>query len=234
MKIKESRPAQYETDFQEFYNKSSKAIPNLKKFAVSKLKLAEKEGLIDKGFYDANEILDEVFMDVFKTFTHETDKKILQQTLFLKTIQKINQKIEKENQFADDINIDTILRNELDLLKEDYSVEADGDYIFDEELDDISYQQNSFNPVHFILDQPMELELTGKLDLSDTSLFSDRNRIFFGASFYLLPPISKNIIELYVFGNQDTNEIAETLSTDVEIVENVIEKVKERLEKLQL
>ena len=76
MKIKESHSTQYETDFQEFYNKSSKAIPNLKKFAVSKLKLAEKEGLIDKGFYDANEILDEVFTEVFKTYTHESDKKI--------------------------------------------------------------------------------------------------------------------------------------------------------------
>ena len=232
MKIKESHSTQYETDFQEFYNKSSKAIPNLKKFAVSKLKLAEKEGLIDKGFYDANEILDEVFTEVFKTYTHESDKKILQQTLFLKTIQKINRKIEKENQFADDINIEAILRDELNLLTGDYSVEANGDYVFDEELDDITYQQNSFNPAHFILDQSMELELTGKLDLSDTQLFSDRNRIFFGASFYMLPPISKNVIELYVFGNQNINEIAETLSTDVEIVENVIERVKDRLEKL--
>ena len=66
MKIKESQYLKQENDFQEFYKKSSKVLPSLKKFAAAKLKLAEKEGLIDKGFYDANEILDEVFMDVFK------------------------------------------------------------------------------------------------------------------------------------------------------------------------
>lgn len=232
MKIKESQPLKHENDFREFYKKSSGAVASLKKFAAAKLKLAEKEGLIDKGFYDANEILDEVFMDVFKTYSDDIDEKQLRQTLFLKTILKINHKIEKENQFAEDLNIDTILKDELNLLKEDYSIEADGDYIFDEDLDDISYKQNSFNPAQFILDQPMEMELTGKLDLSDLSLVSDKNRILFGASFYTLPPISKTIIELYVFGNQEITEIAKTLSVTEKTVQKVIDRVKERLEKL--
>lgn len=232
MKIKESQYLKQENDFQEFYKKSSTVLPSLKKFAAAKLKLAEKEGLIDKGFYDANEILDEVFMGVFKTYSDDLDEKQLKQTLFSRTIQKINHKIEKENQFAKDLNIDTILKEELNLLKENYSVEADGDYVFDEDLDDISYQQNSFNPVHFILDQPMEMELTGKLDLSDLSLVSDKNRILFGASFYTLPPISKTIIELYVFGNQEIAEIAETLSVAEKTVQKVIDRVKERLENL--
>ncbi|HSQ46996.1 MAG TPA: hypothetical protein VLM44_08770, partial [Lutibacter sp.] len=141
-------------------------------------------------------------------------------------------KIEKENHFSEDLNIDTILRDELNLLKEDYSIEADGDYIFDEDLDDISYKQNNFNPAQFILDQPMELEITGKLDLNDTALFSDRTRALFGATFYTLPPISKNIIELYVFGNQDILEISETLKVQEDTVRKVIDRVKERLEKL--
>ena len=232
MKIKESIHRNQEIKFEEFYKKSLETIPSLKKFAASKLKLAEKEGLIDKGFYDANGILDEVFMEIFKIYSNDIDERQLRQTLFLRTIQKINQKIEKENQFADDINIDTILREELNLLKEDYSVEADGDYIFDEDLDDISYKQKSFQPAEFILDQPMELEITGKLDLGEPSLFSDRTRALFGATFYTLPPISKNIIELYVFGNQDILEIAETLKVSEDMVRKVIYRVKERLEKL--
>ena len=232
MKIKESQYLKQENDFPEFYKKISMVLPSLKKFAAAKLKLAEKEGLIDKGFYDANEILDEVFMDIFKTYSNDIDEKQLKQMLFFKTILKINHKIERENQFADMINIDAILKDEMNSLKEDYSIEADGDYIFDEDLDDISYKQNNFNPVHFILDQPMEMELTGKLDLSDLSLVTDKNRILFGASFYTLPPISKTIIELYVYGNQEITEIAETLSVDEKTVQKVIDRVKERLEKL--
>ncbi len=230
MKTKE--PMLAETNFEEFYKKSAAIIPSLKKFAALKLKLAEKEGLIDRGFYDTNEILDEVFLEVYRVYSNDIDEKHLRQTLFLRTIQKINHKIEKENQFAEDINIDAVLKDELNLLKEDYSVEADGDYIFDEDLDDISYQQNRFNPAHFILDQSMELELTGKLDLSEISLFSDRSRVLFGATFYTLPPISKNIIELYVFGNLDILEISETLKVSEDTVRKVIDRVKQRLEKL--
>ena len=232
MIITELHKLKKENNFDEFYKKISKDIMGLKKFAFSKLKLAEKEGLIDKGFYDANGILDEVYLEVFNTLSKDTDEKQLKQTLFLKTIKKIDEKIDKENQFSKNINIDDVLKEELNLLNEDYSVEADGDYVFDEELDDISYKQNNFKPSHFILDQPMELELTGKLDLSDASLFSDRNRILFGATFYTLPPISKTIIELFVFGNQEISEIAKTLSTDEKTVGKVIDRVKERLEKL--
>lgn len=230
--MKTIEPMRQEANFEEFYKKSLETIPSLKKFAASKLKLAENEGLIDRGFYDPNEILDEVFMDVFKTFSNDMDEKHLRHTLFLRTIQKINHKIEKENQFAEDLNIDAILKDELDLLKENYSVEADGDYIFNEDLDDISYKQNSFSPAEFILDQPMELEISGKLDLKEMPLSTDKSRALFGATFYTLPPISKNIIELYVFGNQDVLEIAETLKVSEATVRKVIDRVKERLERL--
>ena len=221
-----------ENNFKEFYKKISTFIPSLKKFASSKLKLAENKGLIDKRFYDVNDILDEIFMDIFKTFSPDMDEKQLKQMLFLKTIQKINKKTEEEEEFPDDIAIDVILKEELDLLKENYSVEADGDYIFDEDLDDISYKQNSFKSTHFILDQPLEMELTGKLNLSNASLFSDKSRTLFGSSFYTLPFISKRIIELFVFGDQTISEIADTLLIDEEKVEKVIVRVKERLENL--
>lgn len=232
MTITELHKLKIENNFDEFYKKISKDIMGLKKFAFSKLKLAENEGLIDKGFYDVNGILDEVYLEVFNDFSQDTDEKQLKQTLFLKTIKKIDEKIEKEDQFSKSINLDAVLKEELNLLNEDYSVEADGDYVFDEDLDDISYKQDSFRATHFILDQPMELELTGKLDLNDASLFSDRNRALFGASFYTLPPISKNIIELYVFGNQDILEISETLKVSEDNVRKVIDRVKERLEML--
>ncbi|WP_299528037.1 hypothetical protein [uncultured Lutibacter sp.] len=221
-----------ENNFKEFYKKISTFIPSLKKLASSKLKLAENEALIDKGFYNTNDILDEVFLDVFKTFSSNMNEKQLKQTLLLKTIQKINEKTEEEEKFPNDISIDAILKEELDLLNEDYSVEADGDYIFDEDLDDISYKQNSFKSAHFILDQPLEMELTGKLNLSNASLSSDKSRTLFGSSFYTLPTISKRIIELFVFGDQTTAEIADTLFVEEEKVQKVIVRVKERLEKL--
>ncbi len=220
-------------DFEAFYKKISTFITGLNNFTSSKLKIAEHRDLIDKRFYNANGILDEVYLEVFKTFSSEVDEKQLRKILFQKTIQKINEIVKKENQFANHINIDEILKEELDLLNEDYTVDADGDFILDEELDDISYKQKSFKPTHFILDQPLELQLTKKLNLNDISLFSTEKRKLFGELFHTIPPKSKNIIELYIFGDQSISEISDIMLIDEEKVEKVITVVSKRLKLLK-
>ena len=49
--------------------------------------------------------------------------------------------------FSSDIKV---LKEELDLLGENYSVDAGGDFIIEEEFEDISYHQKDFKPTHFI------------------------------------------------------------------------------------
>ncbi len=215
-------------NFEEFYNKISIFIPGLKKFTSSKLKVAENEGLIDKEFYNADGILDEVYMDVFKIFSNEINEKQLRKILFIKTIQKINEKTKTEEQFTNNINIDDILKEELDLLNEDYTIDAGGDFILDEELDDISYKQKSFKPTHFILDQSLEQQIIGKLNLNDMSLSSAEKRNLFGDLFYNIPPKSRVIIELFIFGYQNISEISELLLIGEEKITKVIAKVTDR------
>ena len=221
-----------ENNFGEFYKKISAFIPDLKNFAHTKLKIAENQDLIEKGFYDANGLLDEVYMEVFKKFSNEIDEKQLRKILFIKTIQKINKKAKIEEQFADNINIDDILKEELDLLNEDYTVDAGGDFILDEELDDISYKQKSFKPTHFILDDSLEKQLVEKLSLNYETIISTKKRNLFGNLFYLIPSTSKTIIELYVFGGLSISEVSEILLIDEEKVTKIIAKVTDRFKLL--
>jgi len=221
-----------ENNFEEFYKKISTFIISLKKFTKTKLKIAEDQGKIDKGFYNANGILDEVYLEVFKIFSSEIDEKQLHKILFEKTIQKINTIVVKKKQFANHINIDDILKEELDLLNEDYTIDAGGDFILDEELDDISYKQKSFKPTHYILDQPLELQVTEKLNLNNISHISAKKRKVFGEIFYSIPHTSKNIIELYVFGDQSISEISNIMLIEEAKVEEVIVAVKEKFKLL--
>lgn len=217
-----------ENNFIDFYKKISKFIPDLKNFIAIKLKIAENQGLIDKGFYEANGILDEVYMEVFKNFTNDLNIKQLRKILFTNTLRNINKKSETEHQWMNKITIDSILKEELDLLNEDYTIDAGGDFILDEELDDISYKQKSFKPTHFILDDSMEKQLAIKLDIDYESKALDRQSNLFGNFFNTIPPVSRTIIELYVFGSQTTSEIAEILVVDEDIVISIINKIKER------
>jgi len=235
MKTVELNKLKQENNFEAFYKKISTFIPSLNKFAASKLKISENEDLIDKEFYDANGILNEVYMEVFKNFPDDIDEKQLRKMLFLSTIQKINEKAtneEMEEAFTSNFTVDDILKEELDLLNEEYSVEADGDYIFNKDLDDISYKQKSFKSTHFILDRPFEVQLTGKLSLNINPLSSYKKRNLFGWLYHSLPPKSKTITELYVFGDQNISEISDILLIDEEKVKRVIDKITKRFKSL--
>ncbi len=217
-----------ENNFDEFYKKISSFIPDLKNFAQTKLKIAENQDLIDKDFYDVNGLLDEVYMEVFKDFSNEIDEIQLRKILFIKTIQKINKKVKIEEQFTNTINIEDIVKEELELLNEDYTVDAGGDFILDEELDDISYKQKGFKPTHFILDDSLERQMAEKLSLNYETIISAQERNLFGNLFYSIPPTSKTIIELYVFGGLSISEVSEILLIDEEKVTKIIAKVTDR------
>lgn len=221
-----------ENNFMEFYKILSKFIPDLKNFIAAKLKIAEHQGLIDQGFYNASGILDEVYMEVFKNFTNDLNEKKLRKILFRTVIQNIHEKTETEHPLMNKITIDSILKEELDLLNEDYTVDAGGDFILNEELDDISYKQKSFKPTHFILDDSMEKQLAIKLDIDYELKALDRQSNLFGNLLNTIPPVSRTIIELYVFGSQTTSEIAEILVVDEDIVIRIIDKIRGRFKLL--
>ncbi len=221
-----------ENNFKQFYKNISTYIPELEKFTNKKLKIAENYGEIDKGFYTAIGILDEVYMEVFKTFSNEVSEADLRKLLFIKTIQKIEEKTETENRFSDDVNIDDILKEEMELLNEDYTVDAGGDFILNEELDDISYKQKSFKPTHFILDESLERQLTKRFNLNDLVPLSSEKRNLLGRLFYSIPLKSKTIVELYVFGGQNISEISEILMIEEENIKQVIVRVIERFKLL--
>ena len=85
---KELQRHKQENDFGQFYEKLETFIPELKKFMTGSLKAAENQGMLDRGFYNAYEMLDEVYLESFKAFSSEKDATKLRRSLFKKALKK--------------------------------------------------------------------------------------------------------------------------------------------------
>jgi DNA-directed RNA polymerase specialized sigma24 family protein len=230
MPTKELFKHKQENNFEQFYRKIATLVPELKKFMSGSLKAAENQGLLDRGFYDADEMLDEVYLEAFKDFSSETDAIRLRRSLFQKAIKKIEGKEAEE--VPDEVTTHALLKTELKALSEEFTTEGDGDRVLYEELDDISYRQKQGWSQEIYLDEALEKRLIEKFGLHEASLLSDEKRRLLGLLYATIPQRSKTVIELLVFGNQDAHEISEILGVPEEVVDRVLFKVTERFKLL--
>lgn len=228
MLVKQLYRHKEENDFEKFYNKISSLVPDLKKFTARSLKAAESRSAIDRGFYNAEGVLDEIYLEVFKDFIDIIDEEKLKTILFSKAVQKIEEKKIIEQETPDYLPTEEMLKQELDGLDEKFTTQADGDLILNTELDDISYKQHTERPSNVILDKTLEQQLIKKLDMSDTLLPSLERRTIFGALYNNIPPRSKSVLELYAFGNRSIHEISEILEVPEDVVDRIMDKLKER------
>ena len=228
MVVKQLAQHKEENDFKQFYNKIAALEPDLRKFMTRSLKAAENQGAIDRGFYNADELLDEIYLEVFKEFADFMDKEKIKTILFSKAVQKIEEKKIVEQETPDYLPTEQMLKQELDALDEQYTMDADGDLILNTELDDISYKQSTERPIKVILDTTLEQQLIKKLDLKDSLLPSMERRTTFGALFTNIPPRTKSVLELYAFGNRNHYEISEILEVPETVIDKIMEKMNER------
>ena len=217
-----------ENDFEQFYNKISVMEPDLRKFMTRSLKAAENQGAIDRGFYNADELLDEIYLEIFKEFANYMDKEKIKTILFSKAVQKIEEKKIIEQETPEYISTEKMLKEELNALDEQFTMDADGDLILNTELDDISYKQVSERPNNVILDTTLEQQLIKKLDLNDSLLPSLERRTTFGALFTNIPPRTKSVLELFAFGNRSHYEISKILEVPETVIDKIMEKMNER------
>lgn len=228
MLVKQLYKYKEEGNFEGFYNRISSFAPDLKKFMTRSLKAAEAQSLIDRGFYNAEGMLDEIYMDIFKDFTNYIEKGRLQTVLFAKAIQKINEKKILEQETPEYLSTEKLLEEELKALEEKFTAQADGDLILIKELDDISYKQKTVRPSNVILDETLEEQLIKKLNMSDALLPSLERKTIFGALYSNIPQRSKSVLELYAFGNRSVSEISEILEVPEKIIELIVVSLKER------
>ena len=219
-------------DFKAFYNKIEAYLPEVRKFISSSLKTAENEGKLDRGYYDPEGILDEVYLAIFSEFDPEWDKKMLRYLLLKKAVDQLDEKKALEASTPASVSTGDLLKEELDRLREDFTTDGDGDLILNTELDDISYKQDRRYRTEIYMDGTTEKSILEKLKLDSAFQLSSERRASFGYLYNTIPQISKTIFELHVFADQSASEIALILDIEEEKVRRVMKVVTERFRRV--
>lgn len=211
---------------EKFGKRVLKIIPELKPYVRHRLYLAESMGIVPENMYRSTGIIDDAIINLY-----ESDISKLRATVDLKIMmfrlakEGLDEIFKKEAWHQDAISTDKILHQELNKLRERFTFDADGDFIMNEELTDISYKQKDFTPQLFIFDDAAQSVKTA-FDLD--YLNEDRKRAF-TKLYRFLSLEASNVVDLHVFGKLNTMEIAQIKQTDEPRIREIILQVKDTI-----
>ncbi len=217
----------------ESFNKKILTVVHLlHPYVKQRLRVAENLGILPKNMYQSNGIIDEVILSVYENKTNNNiDINELRLMMFNLINKKLRSLFEAEKWHKDTISTKVILEEELRLLEENFTVDADFDLIMNEELDDISYHQND-NESHLLQSDEVQQNMLSFLDLKDKAfLKSEEKQDTLRKMYRKLPLQTSNVMDLYVLGKLNLQEIATILNTEIVEVKRIIDFVKENFKK---
>lgn len=209
-----------------FYEVLLEILPQVKKYVNRRLEAAIHQGHFSKGKYKADDIVDQLFIEVYDSIEGVKNESEFNSWLFKKTNQLLEDTIIEEG-FDDYFfkNIDDYSKGELDSMVEKFSTDGDGDLVMLEELDDQSYRSNESFLNHVFVENN-EKELVNKLDkeLTEKDL---RNHI--SMIMTKLPLGMRNVFDLYTSEQFSIAEIADITKNSVEEVQQLLEDAQKRI-----
>ncbi|MEN3322302.1 hypothetical protein VP395_01055 [Mariniflexile soesokkakense] len=200
------------------------ASQQLHPYVKHRLYIAESTGIIPKKMYASNGIIDESVVKFYeKGYDIDVDTNTLKLKLFKIVDADLEMIFKKEAFHKNTISTNSILIEELDALEENYTIDDGFDYIMNEDLDDISYQQNGHNK-HLFLYADSDNSILNAFE-ANTDISSKSNEVI-GNIYSRLPINVSNIIDLYVFGKLSVEDISKVKNIEVKRINRIIDTVK--------
>ncbi len=197
----------YRDDSQrEFSKKLLSIVPHLHPYVKHRLYIAESIGILPQNMYCSNGIIDDAILKLYHDdLDMEIDTLSLELQLFKIADDLIDELYIKEGWHQRSISTSHFLKIELEKLEENYTAEADNELVMKEDLDDICYHQNEENKQSFIYaDRDSDM-----LKIIETEPSTDfRKQKLLGKFYSWLPIETSKIIDLFVFGKLNFEEIA--------------------------
>ncbi|WP_109097542.1 hypothetical protein [Aquimarina sp. AU58] len=215
----------YEADDQrEFSKKLLSIVPHLHPYVKHRLYIAESVGILPQNMYCSNGIIDDAILKLYHDdLDVEIDTLSLELQLFKIADELIDELYIREGWHQTSISTSYFLKEELEKLEENYTVEADNELIMKEELDDICYHQNSEEKQNFIYTD-MDSDILKVIDSEPSS--EHRKQKLLGKFYSWLPIETSKIIDLFVFGKLNFEEIAKIKEITAQEVKEIIIDVR--------
>ena len=206
-----------------FDKKVLSALPHLHPYVKHRIYIAETKGILPKNMSSSNGLIDDSIIVLYtKGFNIEAEAMAIKLELFKIVDNLMNVLFKNESYHTLTISTDTILQEELSKLSEDFTVDADFDYILNTELNDISYHQDQSEPLHLYSDK--ETSILKAFEGKDLS--SSQSPKLFGHLYHWLPFNVSNIVDLFIIGKLDFKSIAKIKNIEEKRVEAIFDKVK--------
>ncbi|MEN8124798.1 MAG: hypothetical protein ABFR32_06655 [Bacteroidota bacterium] len=207
-------------------------IQLLHPYVKRRLRMGENLGILPRNMYRSNEIIDDVILNVYEDkVKSDIDIYQLRLMMFTKTNNKMFDLFENEKWHKDTISTKILLEKELRLLEEKFTIDADFDFIMNEELDDISYHQNKGEP-HLLQSDEIQQNVVDFLELKENIFYdNEENQDTLRKMYRNLPLQTSNVMDLYVLGKLNYQEISTILDADIVEIKKIIGFVKENFRK---
>ncbi|TSE07158.1 MULTISPECIES: hypothetical protein [Aquimarina] len=193
-------------DQREFSKKLLSIVPHLHPYVKHRLYIAESVGILPQNMYCSNGIIDDA---IVKLHHDEIDFEINTLSLELKLFKIADELIDelhiREGWHQRNISTSHFLKEELEKLEENFTAEADNELVMKEELDDICYHQNTEDKQNFIYNDK-DSAILKVINSEPSSDF--RKQKLLGKFYSWLPMEASKIIDLFVFGRLNFEEIA--------------------------
>ncbi len=209
------------------FNKAlNQFLPGLERYIRHRIKTAEAKGLLPVNFYAPADVLAEIYLRIYNDFDRINDAQELKIRMFQIADDIIRSYIDKENKITRKVPVSQILADELKMLEEKITANADGEPVLVNELDDISYHQDEFKPKVFLFDKEAQNAFARALGLSPQDFLDKTYRGIFGSVYGQLPETIRQILDLTAIGGLTPDETAKVIGISAGEVNNVLEGIK--------
>tara|TARA_R110002096_G_scaffold46455_1_gene123931 strand:+ start:22314 stop:23006 length:693 start_codon:yes stop_codon:yes gene_type:complete len=203
-----------------FNKKVVSVTQHLRAYVNHRIYIAESTGVIPKNMYNSNDFIDEAIAKFYENGYNIDDENLAIKLKLFKIVDSdMDDLFKKEAFHKNTMSTHSILQEELDGLDEKFTVDEDFDFIMNEELNDISYQQDNKHK-HVFVYADNNSSLMNAFEIEDLS--SDYQKDILGKFYSWLPFIVSDIVDLFIFGKLTYDEIAEVKNIETKRVERII------------
>lgn len=202
------------------------ATQQIHPYVKHRLYIAESTGIIPKKMYSSNGVIDDSIAQFYEGgYDIDSDVSTIKLKLFKIVNAYLDSLFKKEAFHKNTLSTNSILEEELDDLEENYTMNADWDIVFNEDLNDISYKQDHKHKHLFLYDDydNSVLSAFGAEDMA-----SHKSKKLLGNLYSWLPLNVSNIIDLFVFGKLSFEEISRIKNIEVKRISHIFEEVRKR------
>lgn len=221
------KQAKTEKDEAKFKYLINRILPSLRNYIARRLNMAHSTGLLNRHRIIPEEVIDMVYIRLYDEYTNLVPKKL--ETWVYQTVDEVLEEQLREESYEKEylVELQKIEDLELSGLEEKFTVDAEGELIMDEDLDDVSYTQKLYDPVEFIEDNDTLEFIESSFSEFDKKRLHDEIQ----RQLISLPEDERSVFDLFWIVGLSMTQISRIRDIPVSRVEEILKKVGAHIRK---